>query len=48
MNTPIIIGWPQIILFIVGLVGVALLASMGVSLVRWDYWHKHEEGKEFR
>lgn len=24
MNTPIIFGWPQIILFIVGLVGVVL------------------------
>ena len=48
MNTPIIFGWPQIILFIVGLVGVALLTSMGVSIVRRDYWHKHGEGKEFQ
>jgi hypothetical protein len=48
MNIPIIFGWQQIILLIVGLVGVWLLASMGVSLIRRDYWHKHAEGNEFQ
>jgi hypothetical protein len=48
MNIPIIFGWQQIILFIVGLLGVGLLASMGVSIIRRDYRHKHAEGKEFQ
>jgi hypothetical protein len=48
VNTPIIFGWPQIILFIVSLVGVGLLASMGVSIIRRDYRHKYGEGKEFQ
>jgi hypothetical protein len=48
MNIPIIFSWQQIILFIVGLLGVGLLASMGVSIIRRDYWHKHAEGEEFQ
>ncbi len=45
MTTPIIFSWPQIILYIVGFIGVGLLTSMGISIIRRDYWHEHAEGE---
>lgn len=41
MNTPLILSWPQIILYIIGFIGVALLISMGATIVRREYWHEH-------
>jgi hypothetical protein len=44
MNIPIIVGWPQLILIVIGLLGLTLFIMMLTSIARWNYWHEHEEG----
>ncbi len=49
MTIPIQIGLPQLILFILGLVGLGLLISSGMSLAgrRYDDFEDEEEARKF-
>jgi hypothetical protein len=48
MTTPISIGWPQVLLFIIAIVGLGLLISafMGLSRRATRGWRNEEEGEE--
>lgn len=48
MNTPITIGWPQVLLLIIGIVGLGLLISavMGLSRRATRGWRDEEEDEE--
>ncbi len=46
MTIPITFGWPQVILFIIGLVGLVLLISMITSLIFGEVIEQEEDERE--
>jgi hypothetical protein len=46
MTIPITFGWPQVILFIIGLVGLVLLISMITSLIFGEVIEREEDERE--
>jgi len=46
MTIPLSFGWPQVILFIIGLVGLVLLISMITSLIIGEEIEREEEDRE--
>ena len=48
MNIPIQIGWPQVVLLLMGIVGLGLFISAGVSILSPDRFVSEEAKERYR